>query len=86
MTTTTNEAKFKRRLEGLVVSDKNDKTIVVKVNRRYKHPDYSKFVNKSKRYHAHDEANTAKEGDAVTIVESKSHSSTKTWELVRVNG
>lgn len=76
--------KFKRKLRGLVVSDKADKTIVVKVQRRFKHPIYSKFVNKTKKYHAHDEANTAKVGDLVTIIESRSHSKLKKWELVSV--
>jgi small subunit ribosomal protein S17 len=73
---------FKRRLKGVVVSDKADKTIVVKVQRRFKHPIYSKFVNKTKKYHAHDEANTAKIGDVVTIVESRPHSKLKKWELI----
>ena len=72
---------FKRTLKGTVVSDKTDKTVVVKVQRRYKHPIYSKFVNKTKKYHAHDEANTAKIGDVVTIIESRPHSKLKKWEL-----
>jgi small subunit ribosomal protein S17 len=69
--------KFKRRLKGTVVSAKSDKTIVVRVQRRFRHPVYSKYVNQSKKYHAHDEANTAKEGDVVTIIESKAHSKTR---------
>lgn len=77
--------KFKRRLSGHVVSDKSDKTIVVKVERRYKHPKYSKFVTKSKKYHAHDEKNTAKIGDKVTIIEAKPFSKLKRWELVTNN-
>ena len=52
--------KYKRKLKGIVVSDKADKSIVVRVERRYKHPIYSKYVTKSKKYHAHDEQNTAK--------------------------
>lgn len=76
--------KFKRTLSGLVVSDKADKTIVVQVQRRFKHPIYSKFVNKSKKYHAHDENNTAKAGDQVTIIESRAHSKLKKWELISV--
>lgn len=76
--------RFKRRLSGIVVSDKNDKTIVVNVIRRFKHPKYSKFVHRSKKYHAHDEENLAKSGDTVTIIESRSHSKTKKWELVTV--
>ena len=73
--------RFKRKLRGTVVSDKADKTIVVKVQRRFKHPIYSKFVNKTKKYHAHDEQNQAKIGDLVTIIESRPHSKTKKWEL-----
>ena len=56
--------KFKRTLSGTVVSAKNDKTIVVNVVRRFKHRTYSKFVNQSKKYHAHDADNTAKVGDS----------------------
>lgn len=74
--------KFKRKLKGTVVSDKADKTVVVAVTRRFKHPIYSKFVNTTKKYHAHDEANTAKVGDVVTIIESRPHSKMKKWELV----
>jgi small subunit ribosomal protein S17 len=73
---------FKRRLTGKVVSDKANKTIVVNVNRRFKDPLYGKFVNKSKKYHAHDENNTAKEGDNVTIMESRPFSKTKKWVLI----
>lgn len=73
---------FKRKLKGVVVSDKADKTIVVKVARRFKHPIYSKYVTNSKKYHAHDEANTAKDGDVVTIIESRQHSKLKKWELL----
>lgn len=77
------EAKtFKRTLKGTVVSDKADQTIVVKVQRRYKHPIYSKFVNKTKKYHAHDAANTAQVGDVVTIIESRPYSKLKKWELI----
>ncbi|MBL6990677.1 MAG: 30S ribosomal protein S17 [Bacteriovoracaceae bacterium] len=76
---------FKRRLDGVVVSNKNDKTVVVNVTRRFKHDKYSKFINESKRYHAHDEKNEAKKGDNVTIIESRSYSKKKTWELLKVN-
>ena len=72
---------FKRTLKGTVVSDKADQTVVVKVQRRYKHPIYSKFVNKTKKYHAHDVDNSAKVGDVVTIIESRPHSKLKKWEL-----
>jgi small subunit ribosomal protein S17 len=75
------ESTFKRTMKGTVVSDKADQTVVVKVQRRFKHPIYSKFVNKTKKYHAHDESNTAKIGDVVTIIESRPHSKLKKWEL-----
>ncbi|TDJ04359.1 MAG: 30S ribosomal protein S17 [Deltaproteobacteria bacterium] len=80
---TANTKKFKKRLEGIVTSDKSDKTIVVTVQRRYKHPKYSKFLFKSAKYHAHDENNVAKVGDRVTIVESRPYSKNKTWELFK---
>lgn len=76
---------FKRKLEGVVVSDKSDQTIVVSVVRRFKHPKYSKFVHESKKYHAHDVKNVAKVGDKVVIVESRAYSKLKKWELLRVN-
>ncbi len=60
----------KRVLQGVVVSDKTDKTIVVKVERRFTHPVMKKTVRRSKNYHAHDEANTAKVGQTVFIEES----------------
>lgn len=79
------QKKFKRKLNGVVVSANNEKTVVVSVQRRFKHPIYNKFVSKTKKYHAHDEANTAKQGDKVTIIESKSYSKLKKWELFSVN-
>lgn len=72
----------KRVLQGVVVSDKTDKTIVVKVERRFTHPVMKKTVRRSKNYHAHDEANTAKVGQTVFIEESRPYSKTKTWKLV----
>lgn len=72
----------KRVLQGVVVSDKQDKTVVVKVERRFTHPVMKKTVRRSKNYHAHDEANSAKIGDLVTIQESRPYSKLKTWELV----
>lgn len=77
---------FKRTLNGVVVSNKTDKTIVVTVERRFKHPRYSKFMTKSKKYHAHDEANKANIGDVVTIIESRPFSKLKRWELVGIKG
>ena len=72
----------KRMLQGVVVSDKGDKTIVVKVERRFTHPVMKKTVRRSKKYHAHDEANTAKTGDIVRIEECRPVSKTKSWMLV----
>lgn len=72
----------KRILQGTVVSDKNDKTIVVNVERRFTHPIMKKTVRRSKRYHAHDEANSAKVGDIVQIEETAPISKNKRWTLV----
>lgn len=72
----------KRVLQGVVVSDKQDKTVVVKVERRFTHPVLKKTVRKTKNYHAHDEANKAKVGDQVFIEETKPLSKLKTWVLV----
>jgi small subunit ribosomal protein S17 len=72
----------KRILQGVVVSDKNDKTIVVKVERRLRHPVLKKTVRLSKKYHAHDEKNEAKTGDIVRIEETRPLSKQKRWTLV----
>jgi len=72
----------KRVLQGVVVSDKGDKTVVVCVERRFKHPEMKKVVRKSKKYHAHDEQNKFKEGDAIRIRECRPVSKLKTWEVV----
>lgn len=72
----------KRILQGVVVSDKQDKTIVVKVERRIAHPLYRKFIKRSKKYSAHDEANICKVGDIVRIRECAPISKNKSWELV----
>lgn len=72
----------KRILQGVVVSDKQDKTIVVKVERRVRHPLYEKFIKRSKKYAAHDETNSCKTGDIVRIRECSPISKNKSWELV----
>jgi small subunit ribosomal protein S17 len=72
----------KRILQGVVVSDKQDKTIVVKVERRFTHPLLKKTVRKTKNYHAHDESNKFKAGDIVSIEESKPISKLKSWIVV----
>ena len=72
----------KRILEGKVISDKSDKTIVVEVKRRFVHPFYGKVISRSKKYHAHDEKNKFKEGQKVSIIECKPISKKKTWQVV----
>ncbi len=72
----------RRVLQGLVVSDKTDKTVTVLVERRVMHPVYKKFIKRSKRYHAHDPENAYKTGEAVRIQECKPISKTKSWEVV----
>jgi len=72
----------KKTLKGTVTSVKNDKTIVVEVTRKFKHPFYEKVIKRSKKYHAHDEKNKFKEGQKVIIVESKPFSKKKTWQVV----
>lgn len=73
----------KRMLQGVVVSDKVDKTVVVKVERRFTHPLLRKTVRRTKKYHAHDAENAAKIGDVVWIEECRPLSKTKTWTLVQ---
>ena len=72
----------KRILQGVVVSDKTDKTVVVRVERRFTHPLFKKTVRRTKKYHAHDEANSAKQGDVVRIEECRPISKNKSWKLV----
>jgi len=72
----------KRILIGTVTSDKTDKTVTVKVERKVKHPLYGKIIRRSKKYHAHDEENTYKMGDTVRIEETKPISKTKTWKVI----
>lgn len=72
----------KRILQGVVVSDKNDRTIVVQVERRFTHPLFRKTVRRSKKFHAHDEHSAAKVGDIVRIQECRPVSKLKTWTLI----
>ena len=74
----------KRMLQGVVVSDKQDKTVVVRVDRRFTHPMLKKTVRRSKHYHAHDEQNAAGIGDVVRIVETRPLSKTKRWRLAEI--
>ncbi len=72
----------RRVLQGVVVGDKGEKTVVVKVERRERHPLYKKFIRRSRKLHAHDEANGAKIGDVVRIRECRPISKLKRWEVV----
>ena len=72
----------KRILQGVVVSDKNDKTVVVKVERRFTHPLLKKVVRRSKKYQAHDESNSSKAGDIVRIEECAPISKHKRWVVM----
>ena len=74
----------KRVLTGTVVSDKANKTVVVSVERRVKHPLYGKIIKQSKKYHAHDEGNAFKEGETVRIEETRPISKLKRWRLREV--
>jgi len=69
---------------GVVVSDKMEKSIIVAVKRKVKHPIYGKFVNKTTKFHAHDESNTCNVGDTVRIMETRPLSKTKCWRLVEI--
>ena len=73
----------KRVMQGVVVSDKNTKTVVVQVERRYTHPLFKKTVRRSKKFHAHDEEETFKTGDVVWIEESKPISKNKRWVVLK---
>ncbi len=72
----------KKILKGMVIKDKNNKTIVVLVKRRFSHPFFEKVITSSKKYHAHDENNKFKIGDIVTIIESRPFSKKKRWEVI----
>jgi len=76
----------KRILQGVVVSDVNDKTVVVKVERRFTDPLLKKTVRRTKKYHAHDEGNSVKVGEMVSIRECRPVSKNKTWEVIGNEG
>lgn len=84
MTEQVSESK-KRTLTGKVISDKCDKTVTVVVERKVKHPVYGKYVRRSTKFHAHDEANSAGQGDLVTIEECRPISKLKSWRVLRVD-
>ena len=74
----------KRVLRGVVVSDKMDKSITVRVERRVRHKAYGKFITRSKKFMAHDETNDCNEGDTVRIMETRPLSKNKRWRVVEV--
>ena len=78
------ERKPRREKVGIVISNKMEKSIVVAVKRKVKHPIYGKFVNKSSNFKAHDEENTCNEGDTVKIMETRPLSKLKNWRLVEI--
>ena len=72
----------KKILKGKVIREKNNKTVVVLVKRRFSHPFFEKVITSSKKYHAHDESNKFKIGDIVKIIESRPFSKKKRWEVI----
>ena len=78
------ERNFRKERIGVVVSNKMDKSIVVAVKRKVKHPIYGKFINKTKKLMAHDEANSSNIGDTVRISETRPLSKNKTWRLIEI--
>jgi small subunit ribosomal protein S17 len=82
--TNTMERNLRKERVGVVVSNKMEKTIVVSVKRKMKHPIYHKLVNKTSKFYAHDEANTCSIGDTVKIMETKPLSKEKRWRLVEI--
>lgn len=76
------ENKVIRTKQGVVVSDKMDKTVTVLIERKQKHPIYGKYIKRSTKIHAHDEENSFKMGDNVKITESRPYSKTKSWKVV----
>ena len=73
----------KKELSGKVIKDKNDKTVVVLVKRKYSHPFFGKVITSAKKYHAHDESNKYKIGDNVQIIESQPISKKKRWKVMK---
>jgi small subunit ribosomal protein S17 len=78
------ERKIRRERIGIVISNKMEKSIIVVVKRKVKHPIYGKFVNKTSKFVAHDEENTCNEGDIVKIMETRPLSKSKNWRLVEI--
>ena len=72
----------KKELNGRVIEDRNNKTVIVLVKRRYSHPFFGKVITNSKKYHVHDEKNKFKIGDTIKIIESRPYSKMKKWKVV----
>ena len=72
----------KKILKWIINSSKNNKTVVVEVTRKFKHPFYDKVIKRTKKYHAHDEENKFKEGEEVSIIECKTFSKKKSWKVM----
>jgi small subunit ribosomal protein S17 len=84
MAETTEEARGRRKVrKGVVISKSGEKSVIVQGERRERHPVYGKVVRRFKKYHAHDEENTAKVGDTVSIMETRPLSATKRWRIVK---
>lgn len=83
-TTETTARNYRKTREGLVVSDKMDKTVVVSVEDRVKHPLYGKVIRRTKKYKAHDEQNSCGVGDRVLLMETRPMSATKRWRVVEI--
>ena len=83
-TTEGSERKVRKVRDGIVISSKMDRTLVVAVVERVRHPKYNKFVMRTKKLYAHDEANDAREGDKVRVMETRPLSKTKRWRLGEV--
>lgn len=79
-----NKRNLRKERVGVVVSNKMEKSIVVAIKRKVKHPIYGKFVNKTSKLHAHDEENTCSIGDTVKVMETRPLSKTKSWRLVEI--
>lgn len=84
MATMENTRNLRKEMKGVVVSDKMDKSIVVAVKRKEKHPIYGKFVNKTSKFVAHDEKNECHTGDTVRIMETRPLSKNKCWRLIEI--
>lgn len=80
----TEKTKLRRKLVGVVVSNKMNKTVTVKIERRVKHPLYGKFLQATTKVHAHDDNNECLEGDQVTVEEHRPFSKTKSWKVINI--